>query len=98
MAPSRISKGYDSEAVATLNGSFNFFSGRYFSGVSLGANLKGAFRLVSHFADSRDQDRCSGSLVFVPERGFEPAAEGLSLIARSQALMERIDEMQSLDF
>jgi hypothetical protein len=29
---------------------------------------------------------------------FEPAAEGLALIARSQALMSRIDEMQSLGF
>jgi tetratricopeptide (TPR) repeat protein len=59
----RASKGYYSEAVATLNGSFNFLSGHYFSGVSLGANLKGAFRFVPDFSDSGDQDRRSGSLV-----------------------------------
>jgi tetratricopeptide (TPR) repeat protein len=59
----RASKGYYSEAVAILNGSFNFFPGYYFSGVSLGANLKGAFRLVSGFTDSGDQDRHAGSPV-----------------------------------
>jgi hypothetical protein len=57
----RVSKGYYSEAVAILNGSFNFFSGHYFSGVSLGANLKGAFRFAPGFANSGDQGRRSGS-------------------------------------
>ncbi len=47
----RVSKGYYSEAVATLNVSYNFFSGYYFGGVSLGLNLKGAFRFVPDFAD-----------------------------------------------
>jgi tetratricopeptide (TPR) repeat protein len=46
----RVSKGYYSEAVAVLNGSYNFFSGYYFSGVSIGASLKGAFRFVPDFA------------------------------------------------
>jgi tetratricopeptide (TPR) repeat protein len=59
----RASKGYYSEAVATLNGSFNFLSGYYFSGISLGANLKGAFRFVPDFSDSDDLDHKTGSLV-----------------------------------
>ncbi|MDR0683972.1 MAG: UPF0164 family protein [Spirochaetaceae bacterium] len=47
----RLSKGYYSEAVAVLNGSYNLFPGYYFGGVSVGFNLKGAFRLVPDFAD-----------------------------------------------
>jgi tetratricopeptide (TPR) repeat protein len=47
----RVSKGYYSEAVAVLNGSYNFLSGYYFSGVSIGASLKGAFRFVPDYAD-----------------------------------------------
>ncbi|MDR2795428.1 MAG: UPF0164 family protein [Spirochaetaceae bacterium] len=46
----RLSKGYYSEAVAVLNGSYNLFPGYYFGGVSLGFNLKGAFRSVPDFA------------------------------------------------
>jgi hypothetical protein len=57
----RVSRGYYSEGVAILNGSFNFLSGSYFSGVSLGANLKGAFRFVPDFFDSGDQDWHPGS-------------------------------------
>jgi tetratricopeptide (TPR) repeat protein len=49
----RVSKGYYSEAVGILNGSYNFFSGYYFSGVSLGASLKGAFRFVPDYSDDR---------------------------------------------
>jgi hypothetical protein len=47
----RASKGYYSEAVATINASYNLFSGYYFSGVSIGANLKGAFRLMPDYSD-----------------------------------------------
>ncbi|QQO11267.1 UPF0164 family protein [Breznakiella homolactica] len=46
----RVSKGYYSEAVATLNASYNFLSGYYFSGISLGMNLKGAFRFVPDYS------------------------------------------------
>lgn len=35
-----------SEGVAVLNASYNFLSSYYFSGISLGANVKGAFRVV----------------------------------------------------
>jgi tetratricopeptide (TPR) repeat protein len=53
----RVSKGYYSEVVATLNASYNFFSGYYFSGLSVGANLKGAFRFVPDYSDADDQGR-----------------------------------------
>jgi hypothetical protein len=46
----RVSKGYYSEAVAILNGSYNFLAGYYFSGISLGASLKGAFRFVPDYS------------------------------------------------
>jgi hypothetical protein len=52
----RVSKGYYSEAVATLNLSYNLFSGYYFSGVSLGLNVKGAFRFVPDFAGYDNND------------------------------------------
>ncbi|MDR0598050.1 MAG: UPF0164 family protein [Treponema sp.] len=68
----RASKGYYSEAVATLNGSFNVLSGYYFSGVSLGVNIKGAFRFVPDFSDSDDMDNKTGSLV--PGSGREQSA------------------------
>jgi hypothetical protein len=48
----RLSKGYYAEGVATLNASYNFFPGYYFSGISVGVNLKGAFRIVPNYADS----------------------------------------------
>jgi hypothetical protein len=48
----RVSKGYYSEMVGVLNGSWNFLSGYYFSGVSLGVNLKGAFRFVPDYTDN----------------------------------------------
>lgn len=53
----RASKGFYSEAVAILNGSYNFFSGYYFSGLSLGANLKAALRLVPDYSDDQGSIR-----------------------------------------
>jgi tetratricopeptide (TPR) repeat protein len=50
----RVSKGYYSEAAATLNASYNFFSGYYFSGISVGASLKGAFRFMPDYTDNED--------------------------------------------
>lgn len=49
----RASKGFYSEAVAILNCSYNFFSGYYFSGLSLGANVKAAARLVPDFSNDQ---------------------------------------------
>jgi tetratricopeptide (TPR) repeat protein len=57
----RVSKGYYSEAEAILNGSYNFFSGYNFSGVSLGASIKGAFRFVPDYADKESGEILSGS-------------------------------------
>jgi tetratricopeptide (TPR) repeat protein len=51
MTGERASKGYYSEAVAILNASYNFFSGYYFGGLSLGMNLKTAFRIVPDYSD-----------------------------------------------
>lgn len=49
----RASKGYYSESVGILNASYNFFSGYYFSGISVGANVKGAFRSVPDYSNDR---------------------------------------------
>jgi hypothetical protein len=57
----RVSKGYYSEAEAILNGSYNLFSGYRFSGLSLGANLKGAFRFVPDYADKESGEVLGGS-------------------------------------
>jgi hypothetical protein len=57
----RVSKGYYSEAEAVLNGSYNFFSSYYFSGLSLGANIKGAFRFVPDYTDKDSNSVMSGS-------------------------------------
>ena len=42
----RVSKGYYSESIATLNVSYNFLSSYYFYGIAVGANLKAAYRNV----------------------------------------------------
>jgi hypothetical protein len=57
----QVSKGYYSEAEAALNVSYNFFSGYYFSGLSLGANIKGAFRFVPDYADKESDSVIYGS-------------------------------------
>jgi hypothetical protein len=43
----RTSTGYYSETIAVANLSRNFFADYYFSGISVGANLKAAYRHVS---------------------------------------------------
>jgi tetratricopeptide (TPR) repeat protein len=50
----RVSGGYYSEGVAILNTSYNFLAGYYFSGLSVGINLKGAFRLMPDFTGEDD--------------------------------------------
>ncbi|MCL2266503.1 MAG: UPF0164 family protein, partial [Treponema sp.] len=50
----RVSGGYYSEGVAILNASYNFLSSYYFYGLSLGINLKGAFRIMPDFTDDFD--------------------------------------------
>jgi tetratricopeptide (TPR) repeat protein len=49
----RASKGYYSEAVGMLNISYNFLSRYYFSGVSAGMNIKGAFRFVPDYSNDQ---------------------------------------------
>ncbi|HZK20416.1 MAG TPA: UPF0164 family protein [Treponemataceae bacterium] len=48
----RVSKGYYSETVITLNLSYNFFSGYTFKGLCIGGNFKTAFRSVPNYADN----------------------------------------------
>jgi len=50
----RVSSGYYSEGVVILNASYNFLSGYYFSGISLGVNLKGAFRIMPDYTGDSD--------------------------------------------
>jgi hypothetical protein len=59
----RVSKGDYSEGVATLNISYNFLAGYYFSGISLGVNLKGAFRLMPDYTDTDDQGNNDGTII-----------------------------------
>jgi hypothetical protein len=58
---SRVSKGYYSEAEMILNSSYNLFSDYGFSGVSLGTNIKGAFRFVPDYADKGSGEVLAGS-------------------------------------
>ncbi|MDR2303644.1 MAG: UPF0164 family protein [Treponema sp.] len=59
----RASKGYYSEAEAILNASYSFLSGYYFSGISVGMNLKGAFRFVPDYSDANNTDNYQGRLI-----------------------------------
>jgi hypothetical protein len=44
-----------------VNGSYNFLSGFYFSGLSLGATIKGAFRFVPDYSDADDLGDAPGN-------------------------------------
>lgn len=68
----RVSKGYYSEGVAILNISYNFFRGYYFSGLSVGASLKGAFRLMPDFSDADDTSNNKGTII--SRSGFDQSA------------------------
>jgi len=63
MFGNRVSKGYYSEGVATLNVSYNFLAGYYFSGISLGANLKSAFRFMPDYSTANDLGENEGSVI-----------------------------------
>jgi hypothetical protein len=65
----RVSKGYYSEGVATLNVSYNFFKSYNFSGLAVGANLKTAFRLMPDYSDADDLGNNQGKLI--PGSGME---------------------------
>jgi len=59
----RVSKGYYSEGVGVLNISYNLFRNYYFPGISIGANIKGAFRIVPDYSDADDQGNNQGQLI-----------------------------------
>jgi hypothetical protein len=63
MYGNRVSKGYYSEGVATLNVSYNFLAGYYFTGISAGANIKGAFRFMPDFTDTDDRGNNDGGVI-----------------------------------
>jgi len=69
MFGNRVSRGYYSEGVATVNLSYNFFRSYHFSGLSLGVNLKGAFRIVPDFTDADDLGNNHGTVI--PGSGWE---------------------------
>ncbi|HPX47509.1 MAG: hypothetical protein EWM51_11620 [Treponema sp.] len=48
----RVSRGYYTETVATLNASYNFLAGYYFKGIAVGANLKAGFRSMPDYSDN----------------------------------------------
>jgi len=54
MYAERVSNGYFSEGAAILNTSYNFLSGYYFGGVSVGVSLKGVFRIMPDYTQDDD--------------------------------------------
>jgi len=68
----RVAKGYYSEGVFAANASWNFLSNYYFSGLSVGGNLKAAFRIMPDFTDSDDLGNPHGSLI--PGSGLSQSA------------------------
>ena len=78
----RVSKGYYSEGVAALNVSYNLFRGYYFQGVSIGASLKGAFRLMPDFSNADDLGENQGELI----SGSGLAQSGIMVMADIGAL------------
>jgi hypothetical protein len=48
----RVSRGYYSETLGTLNVSYNFLSGYYFKGIAAGANLKAGYRSMPDYSDN----------------------------------------------
>ncbi len=61
-----ITKANYSEAMALANVSYNFFSGYYFTGLSVGANVKAAYRSVPDYADDQG--------VVIPGSGLDQSA------------------------
>ena len=51
----RVSNGYYSEGLAILNAAYNFLPGYYFSGLSVGISLKGAFRIMPDYTGADDE-------------------------------------------
>ncbi len=72
----RVSQGYYSESVGLLNIAYNFLSGYYFKGISVGANFKFAFRGVPDYADDDtgeiiiDSGLNQSAIAFMGDLGF----------------------------
>jgi hypothetical protein len=83
-----VSRGLYSEALAILNGSYNFLSGYYFSGLSLGVNLKGAVRFFPQFSRSMIAPPPEGSIITGAgwERAAAMAMADLGLLTRINLL------------
>jgi hypothetical protein len=86
----RASKGYYAEGTAALNVSYNFLSGYYFSGLSVGANLKGAFRFMPDYTDADDMGNNTGSLI--PGSGWSQSA---AVVMADIGLLTRFDFFKS---
>jgi hypothetical protein len=82
----RVSKGYYSEAVASLNISYNFLAGYYFSGLSLGANVKGAFRFMPDFTDADDQGNNGENVISGMSQSAAMAMVDLGAVTRFNVL------------
>jgi hypothetical protein len=75
----RVSKGYYSEGVGILNASYNFFSNYYFSGLSLGVNLKGTFRFVPDYS-TRSTDAESTTDTYYADAGSGAAQSAVGIM------------------
>lgn len=69
---SRVSKGYYSESILSLNGSYRFFSSYDFWGIAAGSNLKLAYRNIP-------------SKIYASQNGFAVAAD-LGLLTKFDML------------
>ncbi len=58
---SRVSNGYYSETMLTLNVAYNFLAGYDFKGLAVGLNFKGGYRSVPDYADDNTNTVIEGS-------------------------------------
>jgi len=58
----RVSRGYYSETLGTLNISYNFLSGYYFKGIAAGANLKAGYRSMPDYSDNNGNLQANSGL------------------------------------
>jgi hypothetical protein len=73
----RVSKGYYAEGLVILNLSVNLFSGYYFRGLAVGANVKPAFRFVPDYADSDSDETTIDTDEIIPDSGASQSAIAL---------------------
>ena len=58
----RVSRGYYTETLGTLNVSYNFLAGYYFKGIAAGANLKAGYRSMPDYSDNYGKLKSSSGL------------------------------------